>query len=302
DELQAPPEAIVEEPDRMREPVAAAPEHVEPEMGDLLETPLAEDDEPVTGPARSDLQARIAELEMALADRTAEVEAARQSSPSAELQRLKEARNRQEKEILRLREELHEKDKQLLTLEEQQTALEAQAQELRDETKKRESASKALQQRADALAAAAKKLERDLATAREELKSNAGAKAKAAEADKLRAQLTEAKSRCETLETEMTGVRELHESEVSALKADLEKARGELEAARTEIEAARAEAAEAVASSGQNEERAVKAYQKIKNDEKLREKTRKALEIALALLQDNSVEPAEEREPEKRSA
>ncbi|MFL5421450.1 MAG: response regulator [Myxococcales bacterium] len=302
DELQAPPDAIVEEPHRMRHPVAAAPEHVEPEMGDLLETPLAEDDEPVTGPARSDLQARIAELEMALADRTAEVEAARQSSPSAELQRLKEARNRQEKEILRLREELHEKDKQLLTLEEQQTALEAQAQELRDETKKRESASKALQQRADALAAAAKKLERDLATAREELKSNAGAKAKAAEADKLRTQLTEAKSRCETLETEMTGVRELHESEVSALKADLEKARGELEAARTEIEAARAEAAEAVASSGQNEERAVKAYQKIKNDEKLREKTRKALEIALALLQDNSVEPAEEREPEKRSA
>ncbi|MFL5406340.1 MAG: response regulator [Myxococcales bacterium] len=302
DDLQAPPEAIVEEPDRMRHPVAAAPEHVEPEMGDLLETPLAEDDEPVTGPARSDLQARIAELEMALADRTAEVEAARQSSPSAELQRLKEARNRQEKEILRLREELHEKDKQLLTLEEQQTALEAQAEELRDETKKRESAGKALQQRADALAAAAKKLERDLATAREELKSNAGAKAKAAEADKLRTQLTEAKSRCETLETEMTGVRELHESEVSALKADLEKARGELEAARAEIEAARAEAAEAVASSGQNEERAVKAYQKIKNDEKLREKTRKALEIALALLQDNSVEPAEEREPEKRSA
>ncbi|MFL5428332.1 MAG: hypothetical protein ACJ79M_01825, partial [Myxococcales bacterium] len=83
---------------------------------------------------------------------------------------------------------------------------------------------------------------------------------------------------------------------------DIEKARGELEAARAEIEAARAEAAEAVASSGQNEERAVKAYQKIKNDEKLREKTRKALEIALALLQDNSVEPAEEREPEKRSA
>jgi CheY-like chemotaxis protein len=302
DELQAPPEAIVDEPDRMRESVAAAPEHVEPEMGDLLETPLAEDDEPVTGPARSDLQARIAELEMALADRTAEVQTARLSSPSAELQRLKEARNRQEKEILRLREELHEKDKQLLSLEEQQTALEAQAEELRDETKKRESAGKALQQRADALAAAAKKLERDLATAREELKSNAGAKAKAAEADKLRTQLTEAKSRCETLETEMTGVRELHESEVSALKADIEKARGELEAARAEIEAARAEAAEAVASSGQNEERAVKAYQKIKNDEKLREKTRKALEIALALLQDNSVEPAEEREPEKRSA
>ena len=50
-----------------------------------------------------------------------------------------------------------------------------------------------------------------------------------------------------------------------------------------------------------NEDRAVKAYQKIKNDEKLREKTRKALEIALALLQDNAVEPADERESEKRA-
>ena len=93
----------------------------------------------------------------------------------------------------------------------------------------------------------------------------------------------------------MSGVRELHENEVSSLKAELEKA-------RAEIEAVRSEAAEAIASSGQNEERAVKAYQKIKNDEKLREKTRKALEIALALLQDNGVEPAEEREPEKRLA
>ena len=37
-----------------------------------------------------------------------------------------------------------------------------------------------------------------------------------------------------------------------------------------------------------NEDRAVKAYQKIKNDEKLRDKTRKALEIALQLLQENT--------------
>ena len=295
DEQEGASEAIIEDP----ESVAAAPEYAEPAMGELFETPLAEDDEPVTGPARSDLQARIAELEMALADKTAEIESARQSSPSAELQRLKEARNRQEKEILRLREELHEKDKQLLALEEQQTALEAQAQEMRDETKKRESSTKALQQRADALAAAAKKLERDLATAREELKSSAAARAKAAEAEKLRVQLAEANSRCATLETEMTGVRELHESEVSALKADMEKSRAEVEASHADLEATRAEAAEAVASSGQNEERAVQAYQKIKNDEKLREKTRKALEIALALLQDNA---AEEREPEKRSA
>jgi CheY-like chemotaxis protein len=280
-------EAVVED-----EPLEA-----EPEMAEVLEEEKpAEDAEMfLDGPTASDLEGRIAELEAALADRTAEMESARQSSPSAELQRLKEARNRQEKETLRLKEELHEKDKLLLALEEQQTALEAQNQELRDEARKRESAAKALQQRADALAAAAKKLERELASAREELKSGGAAKAKAAEADKLRVQLAEAKSRVDSLETEMSGVRELQESEAASLKAELEKV-------RAEVENARSEAAEAVASSGQNEERAVKAYQKIKNDEKLREKTRKALEIALALLQDNAVESADEREPEKRAA
>jgi DNA repair exonuclease SbcCD ATPase subunit len=283
--LVAGSEAIVED-----EPIEA-----EPEMAEVLEERPADEGEMfLDGPTASDLEARIAELEMALAEKTADMESARQSSPSAELQRLKEARNRQEKETLRLKEELHEKDKQLLALEEQQTALEAQNQELRDEARKRESAAKALQQRADALGAAAKKLERELASAREELKSGSAAKAKAADADKLRAQLAEAKSRIESLETEMTGVRELQESEAASLKAELETARSEADSARSEI-------AEAIASSGQNEERAVKAYQKIKNDEKLREKTRKALEIALALLQDNAVEPAEEREQEKRA-
>jgi CheY-like chemotaxis protein len=279
------------------------PLEAQPEMAEVVEetaaadqeTPGAGEDEMfLGGPTVSDLEARVAELEAALADKTAEMESAKASSPSAELQRLKEARNRQEKEIIRLKEELHEKDKQALSLEEQQTALEAENQELRDAARKRESTAKGLQQRADALAAAAKKLERELANAREEIKSGTAAKAKAAEADKLRKELAEANARIEALTTEMSGVRELQESEAAQLKADLEKVRADAERVRSE-------AAEAMASSGQNEERAVKAYQKIKNDEKLREKTRKALEIALALLQDNAVEPAEDREHEKRA-
>jgi predicted nucleic acid-binding Zn-ribbon protein len=40
-------------------------------------------------------------------------------------------------------------------------------------------------------------------------------------------------------------------------------------------------------SAGQNEDRAVKAYARLKNDEKLREKARKALSVALQLLQDD---------------
>jgi len=298
-------EIVEDEPALVAEPeegILDEPLEAQPELAEVLEEkpaaeaemPVAEDEMFLAGPAVSDLEARIAELEAALSDRTAEIETAKASSPSAELQRVKEARNRQEKEIIRLKEELHEKDKQLLALEEQQTALEAQAQELRDEARKRESSAKGLQQRADALAAAAKKLERELASAREELKSGSAAKAKAAEADKLRKELADAKARIEELTTEMSGVRELQESEGAQLRAEIEKLHAEMDAVRSE-------AADAVAASGQNEERAVKAYQKIKNDEKLREKTRKALEIALALLQDNAVEPSDEREQEKRA-
>jgi len=291
-------EAIVEdEPALVAEPEEASldePLEAQPELAEVVEEkPAAEpdltgagDEMFLGGPAVSDLEARIAELEAALADKTAEVESARASSPSAELQRMKEARNRQEKELLRLKDELHDKDTQLLELAERNTALEARYESLRDEARKRESTAKGLQQRADALAAAAKKLERELASAREELKSGSAAKTKAAEADKLRKELAEAKARIEELNTEMTGVRELQESEGAQLKAEIEKLRAEMDAVRSE-------AADAVAASGQNEERAVKAYQKIKNDEKLREKTRKALEIALALLQDNAVEPSD---------
>ena len=48
------------------------------------------------------------------------------------------------------------------------------------------------------------------------------------------------------------------------------------------------------------QEQVLKAYQKIKNDEKLREKTRKALEIALQLLNENGDDS--ELEAEKKSA
>jgi len=44
---------------------------------------------------------------------------------------------------------------------------------------------------------------------------------------------------------------------------------------------------EALHASGQNEDRAVKAYAKMKSEEKLREKARKALQIALQLLEES---------------
>jgi DNA-binding response OmpR family regulator len=107
-----------------------------------------------------------------------------------------------------------------------------------------------VQQRADALAAAAKKFERELG----EAKKGGG---------------EESKARVAKLEKELESVRsekDLLGEERDALKRQLE---------------------EALHTSGQNEDRAVKAYAKMKSEEKLREKARKALQIALQLLEES---------------
>jgi len=204
-----------------------------------------------------DLGERVHHLEMELAERTAELEAARKSSST---------KPRGDKEVLRLREELNAKDQELLELQEAHAALEAEA-------LKREAATKTLQQRSEALSAAAKKFERELAQARDELKAGGGGRGKVAELEK----------RVEELE-----------SEHSALT-------GEKELLSEEREELRHKLAEAQQEATRNEERAVKAYQKIKSDERLREKTRKALQVALQLLEEKAAASAGD-EQEKQSA
>jgi CheY-like chemotaxis protein len=227
----------------------------EPSLGAGL-SELPDDDD-----LRSQLDSRVAELQQRLAERDAELEQARKGETSSgAIQRLKEAKNRADKELLRLKEELNAKEKELVELQEQQTALEGQAQQLKDAAVKREAAAKALQQRADALAAAAKKFERELTAARDEAKKAEGLRSKASEVDRLQKEL-------ETLRHEMEGAKDMLAEERDELKKQLE---------------------EAQVTAVQNEDRAVKAYQKIKKDEQLREKTRKALQIALRLLEENA--------------
>jgi hypothetical protein len=76
-------------------------------------------------------------------------------------------------------------------------------------------------------------------------------------------------------------------------------ARGEADGARGEVEKRTAElkkrVSELEATNAKNEERVVKAYQKIKADEKVRDKVRKALAIAAQLLEDGMPAEAEKR-------
>jgi DNA-binding response OmpR family regulator len=229
---------------------------LEAALSSFHEDPAA--DAVVSGGDTGDLAERVHQLEMELAQRTAELEAARKSSST---------KPRGDREVLRLREELNAKDQELLELQEAHAALEAEA-------LKREASTKTLQQRSEALSAAAKKFERELAQARDEFKAG-GARGKVAELEK----------RVEELETEH-----------SALA-------GEKELLSEEREELRHKLAEAQEEATRNEERAVKAYQKIKSDERLREKTRKALQVALQLLEERAAGGAgDDDAQEKQSA
>jgi CheY-like chemotaxis protein len=91
------------------------------------------------------------------------------------------------------------------------------------------------------------------------------------------------------------------EREADELRTELLVARGEADGARGEVEKRteelRKRVAELEATNAKNEERVVKAYQKIKADEKMRDKVRKALAIAAQLVEEGlPAESASERE------
>ena len=97
---------------------------------------------------------------------------------------------------------------------------------------------------------------------------------------------------------------EAKEKELGALRSELEGVRGELAQTRTAAEGAQADLerkladvrkriVELEAQNAKHEERIVKAYQKIKGDEKVKDKVRKAIAIAAQLLEEGlPAEPA----------
>ena len=108
---------------------------------------------------------------------------------------------------------------------------------------------------------------------------------------------------------ELASVREQHaavQNDIARLNGDLETVRaemqtlaGEKELLADEREELKKQVTDALNMAAQNEDRAVKAYQKIKGDERLRERTRKALAIALQLLDEA---PAVEALDEERTS
>jgi len=162
----------------------------------------------------------------------------------------------------------------------------------------------ALKARLDALGAQGRKADGDLKAVREEARRAADrASALEAEAAELKKRAGDAERRAETAEAEArrkgeeasraahaAGRVETLERELEDLRTELVVARGETEGARGEVEKRTAELkkriSELEASNAKNEERVLRAYQKIKGDEKVKDKVRKALAIAGQLLEE----------------
>ncbi len=172
--------------------------------------------------------------------------------------------------------------------------------------------------KAESAAAQARKAEADAKAGRDEARRAADqAKAAETESAELKRRLADAQKRTEAAEAdarrkadeasaagEAIARAEALEREADELRTELLVARSEADGARGEVEKRTAEIRKRMAdletANAKNEERVVKAYQKIKADEKVRDKVRKALAIAAQLLDEGLPAETPARAPASR--
>jgi CheY-like chemotaxis protein len=242
----------------------------------------------------STAETRVQELESELETKSTELETAKASAgknDSATLA-LREASNRKDREILRLKTELNQKEQELVELQDRTLALEQQANTSTDEVTRKDAELKTLKTKADQLMAERKRMEQQLTAAKEESRgATARATALQAEVEQYQAQgseLEELRARAEQAEADLAATR----GEADELRAQLEAVQAQASQEADELRKRIGEMEESVA---RNEDRVAKLYARIKNDEKLREKTKKALAIAAQLLEE---QPAVEGDEE----
>ena len=259
-------------------------------------------------------ESRVRELELQAENHAHELEAARAASGrnDRETLTLRDAVAKKDKELLRLRGELHEKEQELVELRERSMTLEQQAGDSAGELARRDAQLKTLTARADQALADKRRVDVALQAAKEEARgATARLSALQAELDGLQGQAADAdalRDRVAELENEVASLRGEAEAsqgalddarhEADALRDQLERVQQDLEAARAELagqqaatgeelDGLRRRVAELEESTARHEERVTKLYARIKGDEKLREKTKKALGIAQQLLDEH---------------
>jgi DNA-binding response OmpR family regulator len=234
-------------------------------------------------------------------------------------------RERDRDENLRLREELNTKEKQLLEQRDQELRLERQLAQRDTDIGKRDSQVRQLQQKVETLVAGQRRTEKDLTAVRDEFlraqeKHGLAESERAAalsetqrsreRAERAESELREARTQIADLSRELEEQRARNDelaAELAGVRAQFEEAQAATEELRQEMQRQREEddaiqddlrrhVADMEEAQTRNEERVVKAYQRIKGDERVKEKTRKALTIALQLLEDQTSEDVEDEQ------
>jgi CheY-like chemotaxis protein len=269
-------------------------------------------------------ESRVHELETDLAAKATDLEVARSSGGKhdKEFFALRDAATKKDKEILKLKGELNQKENEVVELQDKQNQLEQATSESSGEMARRDAQIKTLTAKAEQLTTERKKIDQQLMAAKEEART-ASAKlstlqsdfdqahdrlsAAEGELDGLRASTAETEAKAQAAKDEADELRqqvEAQREQVESAKREADESRTGLETAQMDLDSAKnqlttqatafaEEAAslrkkisdfeEAVA---KNDERVTKLYGRIKGDEKVREKTKKALSIALQLLEE----------------
>lgn len=244
------------------------------------------------------------------------------TSRDKEYFQLKDKLAQREKDMLRLREDLTSKEKELLELRDHETQVERDSASKDDELGKRDAQIRQLQQKVESVVAGQRRTDKDLNTAREEARV-ATQKEQAAEGargeaevqalerhqavERLEEELAAARQQLEELETETTKQQSRNddiEAELTGVRAQLDDANGSIDDLRRQLDQQREEYASIQENLRQrlsdledekreNEGRIVKAYQRLKGEDLVREKAKKALHIALELLGDQGADSEE---------
>ena len=272
----------------------------------------------------SDYENRTRELEEQVSAREAELEATRatahQDGSKEQVFALRAESNKKDKEILRLKSEHNEKDQEIFELRDKLLQLEQQLSEESGEMARKDAQIKTLQTRADQLAAERKRFDQQLLSAKEEART-ASANLTTVQAEMLDArqrlmvaqgELESLRHRAGDLESQLRQARDEGDElrrETEQLRGandgarrELDDVRAQFEQAQIDLEAAKNQLTSQATAFGEEagalrrrvsgleqgaqkyEDRIAKFYSKIKDDEKVREKTRKALAIALQLM------------------
>ncbi len=262
----------------------------------------------------SELESKVRQLESDLDRKQAELDAASTrpaggSKADKEVFTLREAGNKKDKEILRLKSELNEKDKELIELREKETSFDQQLADTATEQARREAQLKTLTTKVDQLTAERKKVDQQLSTAREDARgANAKLQALQTDFEQAQAEFTAAQSDLDGMRAATNDlnnrIQEL-DSELASTKETLDTRSAEVEDAKSqlstqaqtfadEMSGLRARVSELETAVAKNEGRATRLFNRIRNEEKLREKTKNTLSSALRMLEQPADADAED--------